>query len=390
MPKILVLDCYRHTLAVIRALEKAGHTIILGCTQEDLSYGNVHYSKACSQTWLHSDIVDSADKFCHELVEFLSQNTDIEAIFPVGEDSLRVILSIHSKLPESVTLISPEKMIVDECLDKPTSVRILESLGITVPKSETITSQQDLEAFKSHTGLPIILKPLDSRHLLLGEKCLRITCEEEYQILMQDKSALSSPALAQSLIEGKRHNCMFVAQDGQLLAYFESKVIRTTKPNDTGYSVLDQSIEPTAQHLSWCKSLVEHYHYTGIGCIQFLKDENTGKSAFLEVNPRTDATIAIATGCGINLPDFAVRACLGEKVTAQTDYRIGLKRHWLMGDITLTKALLLSAPGKLILQLPSLLFHWLFADIRTIWQPSDPGPTIAFYLDKIKRKLFRK
>lgn len=131
--QILVLDCYRHTLTVIRSLSLAGYEVTLGVTADELDRGFVHVSRHVSSTWLHPDIIDDPAGFDAALLDFLGVNPRLKLIYPVGDNSVRKLASIRADISPGVLVTMPENDTVETCLDKPTAREVAKTCQIPVP-----------------------------------------------------------------------------------------------------------------------------------------------------------------------------------------------------------------------------------------------------------------
>lgn len=122
---------------------------------------------------------------------------------------------------------------------------------------------------------------------------------------------------------------------GEMVAYFEHKVLRTDRLDETGYEVEGISVQPTPILRYYCEKLVRVLNYSGVGCVQFLVDMERGALYFFEINPRLDTTCILLSRCGYDFPELALAcaACL-DRVMASTGsvpatYPVGKRVHWL-------------------------------------------------------------
>ena len=156
-------------------------------------------------------------------------------------------------------------------------------------------------------------------------------------------------------------NCNFAAWHGELRVYYEHRVIRTDRPNGTGYIVDAVSIPPTPALRRHTEAFARHFDYTGVGCAQFLVDPQSGAIAFLELNPRLDASCSLPFACGYDFPLLALeiaRRRAGDRadLPAAGEYRVGVRGNWLLGDL---KALRKAARSRIDGAPPTLI--WLGA-----------------------------
>src|SRR5207302_3356313 len=158
----------------------------------------------------------------------------------------------------------------------------------------------------------------DSARHVLERKALIYRSAGEFEAFLTLVGRDPDPAslVLQKFAPGLRHNCHVAALDGQLVAYFQQKVLRTDEPDDTGIGVAGVAVPPSRELREHCEALTMALGYTGIGCIQFLIDEGTGAVAFLEFNARMDSTAALPYQMGLDYPLLAVQLAAYRKARA--------------------------------------------------------------------------
>jgi len=390
--QILVLGCYEHTLTIVRSLAQAGYEVILGVTEEDLERGVVHVSRFVSSTWLHPDVVDDAKNFDRAFLAYLQQNPQLRTVFPVGENSVRELASIRADIPSDVLIAMPDNDVIQTCLNKPSAYQLADKCGIPIPGTRTVRSSAELLAAVNELGLPIIAKPLDSTKLLLNKKCVFIRTKSELEALVQSWPGNEDEYVVQNEITGIRHNCDVVAESGEIKLYFEGEVLRTDRLDYAGNSVFDRSIPPNPSHRKYCEQFIRELNYTGLALIQFLRDPDTGKTVFLEANPRAGAGISLATQCGVDFPAAAVRACAGNSPEYDESYPINRSRASLHDDLLgLRKALVYREVGlnQSLAWLGKAFVGALRADYYATFVWNDMKPTMKIYWNLLTRIFFK-
>ena len=391
--QILVLDCHAHTLTVMRSLSAAGYQTTLGVTKEELDQGFVHASRFVTTTWQHPDIIDEPGAFDAALLSFLGQNPQYKLIFPVGENSVRKLADIRDEIPGDIVIAMPDNDAVNTCLHKPSAYQVAEKCQIPTPGTKTIISKEELRTAVNELGFPSIVKASDSTSLLLGKKCVFVRSQADLKELADNWPGGEEKFVVQNEIRGKRFNCDIVAEKGQLRLYFESEILRTDQPDYAGNSVYDRSIAPNPVHRKYCEQLVNELNYTGVALIQFLNDEKTGNSYFIEANPRAGSTVALPVHCGMDLPSECVRACTGGSSRVDQSYPVGQSQNWLHGDLLgLRKARMnreVSIMGSL-LWIAQAFADFLRADCHTTFVWKDPKPTMLLYWHLLARIFFKQ
>jgi len=391
--EILVLDCHVHTLTVIRSLSRAGYQVTLGVTADELNRGFVHVSQLISSTWLHPDIVDDPAGFDTALLVFLERNPQLKLIFPVGENSVREIASIRAAIPPGVLIAMPENEAVEICLNKARAYRVAEKCQIPVPETRTVNSTQELCAAINELGFPSIVKASDSTSLLLGKKCVFVRTRSDLEALVDKWPDSQDDFVVQNEIKGLRYNCDVVAENGLIQLYFESEILRTDQADYAGNSVFDRSVRPSTLHKDYCERFVADLNYTGLALIQFLRDEHTGESNFLEANPRAGSTIALAVHCGIDLPAASLRAHIGNSSDSDKRYPINRAQNWLHGDLLgLRKARINREVGlrQSFVWLSKAVADFIRADCHASFVWRDPKPTMKLYWSLFARLFNEK
>jgi hypothetical protein len=293
--------------------------------------------------------------------------------------------------------------VIATCLDKWRAQAVAERCGVPVLAARLAASSAELARSARELGAPLVLKRPSSDRSILGHKALLCRSDGELGEALgqlatpEDAPTPNEPVLVQRLAEGHRRNCHFAAREGRVLAYFEQKVVRTDTANGTGYGVEGVSEAPTEELRRHVNAMAAELRYTGVGCVQFMVSEDLSKLFFLEVNPRLDATCALACACGVDFPRLAAELALGAPGAglvgeAGTPYPVGVRAHWLGGDLLgLVRAMrwkevTLSGAVRWMLQLLRAL---LSSRVHLTWDVRDPMPSVYLYLYTIPRGLVR-
>ena len=139
----------------------------------------------------------------------------------------------------------------------------------------------------------------------------------------------------QKYFPGKRRNIYFFAARGKVAASVEVEIDRTDRIDGTGIAVEGHTVTPDRYWCDHLQRLTDSLNYDGAGCLQYLVDEETGQSSFLEVNARLGANFVSVLDCGLDLPLWWVQTSLSQKPTISDDYSYpqGRRYTWLYGDL---------------------------------------------------------
>lgn len=387
--KILVLENHRHTLTVLRSLANAGYDPIVGY-HDPIGEKFIQSSRYTKETWLHPRF-DEGVKLIEALKAFLKRRTDIAYIFPVDDTSTSFLARNYNQISQLCGILMASPIAIEFCLDKVKTYDLVRKQNIPLPEMSVVRNYADLSFQIERIGYPLILKPKTYRESLYGKGCIIFHTLDEFEKYFPGWPESYQELILQRKVLGFRHNCMFTAFNGKVVSYFEMKVCRTEVYDRTGRGVECISVNPSGQRKKYCESLTLKLDYSGIGCIQFLVNEEDGSSYFLEFNPRFDANGALPYFCGVDFPRqvIDVHQCLrGEIISLpqySKDYPVGKRIHWLLGDIS---GMLTALKQREVSSLKVILWFLkiLITFIKTIhhatWSWSDPLPTLVMYKQK--------
>ncbi|MGI9260005.1 MAG: hypothetical protein ACR2QQ_14305 [Gammaproteobacteria bacterium] len=391
--KVLVLGNYRLTLTVIRSLGRAGYHVIVG---SDMKRCFTDYCRYTNETWRHPSIKHDESRFITALNKFLERSQDTPLIFPVGDSQISCISRNLDRLPKSVVVAMPEPATAMDCENKSRMQEVVAKLGIPQPKSEKACNLSELQMLVERIGCPAVIKPNDSLTPFFGEKAIIINSPDELTESMPAWPEGHNHLLVQEFARGERYNCQFIAVRGEIVCYFEYKVLRTDRRNDTGYLVEGISAQPTPKLKMLSEALAQELEYSGAGCAQFFFDRTSGAVFFLEINPRLAATCALPFHCGYDLPRLAVEnaeylaGTRSKPSEERRNYPIGKRTAWLMGDLEAirrdVRAEKCNLPSALA-WLGDSTMALLRTDCHVTWWWKDPLPSLVT-LGRFLKSLF--
>jgi hypothetical protein len=380
--RVLVLGDYRQTVTVVRSLGRAGCRVTLGTYEADSATAR---SRFVADVWRYEN---GCPRRFRDGLEAHLRAARPDYVFTVGETPLRRIIAEAARFAPLATWANPAPAAVAKCFDKREMYASAAKLGIPSLPWESYTGAERWRRSAADMGYPVVVKRKDSSAQVRGRKALICHGPEALEAFLADAGADPDPGslVLQKYGRGRRHNCHVAAANGRLIAFFQQKVLRTDEADDTGIGVLGASVAPSDTLRALCERLTLSLGYTGIGCIQFLVDDD-GAIAFLEFNARMDSTAMLPYRLGYDFPllalrlaDYAAgRAACPAPLTAR--YRTGRAYHWLYGDIG---AWLHCArhgggrPGPLALWAARSAWH-AATSLHLTWELLDPLPTLHLY-----------
>ena len=380
MTSVLVLGDATSALEVVRSLGRCGYRMVVG-TSSLGCYANL--SRYCAETWYHPAIRDSAADFFESLISFLRTRKDIAVIFPT-EDMFLVELSENwDKIPSHVKTVMPSRHNTLLCDDKLAMHELVAKLKIPQANYAVAQGMRALPEKCEELGYPCVALSPDSRCNPLGRTSIIIKSKRQLEELLNDASDSDAKILLRTFVCGTRYNYYFVASEGTILDGVQMKITRTDRIDNTGVQVESWSCAPLPEITRYSEQLLAHMNFSGPGMTQFLVDNESGYTVFLEINPRLGANCALARHLGIDLIKIAFDLTCGllqSSSYGQSEYPSNLRFMWLggilrgirrdrrNGEISFIQALKLSSAAFLASAR---------ADKHICWRFEDPLPALA-------------
>lgn len=361
-------------------MARAGQNVILGFHADAAT---CNYSRYVNETWQHPDPVNARAEFFAALFRLLSERDDIKSIFPVGENDIRLLAEKYEEISSHVPLLMCEPELLSMCLDKPTMSATVDQLGIPQARHMTVTDRQSLFAAADTIGYPCIVKLADSQFLLYRKKALIYKDSDAIHRDFPEWPVENKALVVQTYVAGDRLNLYFFAKHGQITSVGQVLALRTDTIDGTGLSVSGRTVSPSSLLVQYCQSIVQHLNYTGVGCMQFLVDDENGITTFLEHNPRLGAGCLLPYVAGLDLPRIMLEFALGKRTASDEPFypcKIGVQNAWTTGDLIGLKRALISREVGVRGAL-----WWLLALLKTAltsphhltWDWRDPVPTFV-------------
>ncbi len=183
--------------------------------------------------------------------------------------------------------------------------------GMPIPRSQFITSAQDLDAFASTARFPCLLKPLHCRewekmpgtHPLNGSKLATAESAEELRARYDSVSAFTPEVVVQEMIEGpdtaKLVYLSCYSQTGKRLGSCLVRELRTGPILFGSASIVEPVDDPETDELS--DHFLRSIGYAGICELEVKRDTRDGTIKLIEANPRYSGTADAAPYAGVDI-----------------------------------------------------------------------------------------
>lgn len=327
---VLLIGNYRPTVTLARVLSRKGHRILCGLEGHE---GGTDQCRYVDKAWDHPSVVSEPEKFLPALSEFVQQE-NIDVVFPVTEEAV-ILFSKHLRDIESFVAVAMAKPdLIATCLNKMQMMKLAQSLEVPTAPFGQAFSIEELESASDATGFPLVVRPEQSTRRIHNKKAYTFESKSELADTLGCWDSQWGSLIYQRYVTGKRHNVYFAAHQGEVFRQVEAVILRTDMPDGSGLAVLGKTCEPNIKLQQYTEQLVKALDYTGIGCAQYLVNQDTGEISFLEINPRIGGNHNVPESAGLELSSVLIDLALNKSLkTSKVQGKTDLTYHWLTGDV---------------------------------------------------------
>ena len=385
---ILLVGILRNGLTVARQLSRAGHVVHIGVNEPDPW---LFTSRHVRHAFWHPPLDLQPEQALRAIRGHLDAHPEIEVLFPVSEVSVRLFSRLRRRFSDRVALVLPSEQVVETCIDKAAAFDLCGRIGVPIAPHAIVEDGAGLRRAVEAIGRPCVIKPVDALEGIFGRKAIILAAGDDLAAAVPRWPEPHRELCVQSLVEGPRHTVNFAARSGRLVGAVAMETLRTDRSDGLGYTTSFVSIAPHPEVARSLEALVRALDYTGVGCFQAMVDRATGRTSFLEINPRLGGSSGTAEICGLPLSLLAVELALGRPPAAGADpwrYPVGRRIVWTKGDLCGLKHQWRAGTVG-----PAAALRWAAAlageafrrhltfDLR------DPGPSLWIYLHPLLRRL---
>jgi predicted ATP-grasp superfamily ATP-dependent carboligase len=393
--KVLVLDGNENqAVACVRSLCHAGHRVRVGAST---TWSKAGWSRDCSGTFRYPAPEQDIQAFVKSIVTEVKRSHGA-LVLPMTEGTTLPLSANRDLIFEANGRIElPPHDTVLRAFDKQQTTRLAQSLGIAVPETTLVVDDFHACELAHSIRYPVVLKPRSSEEISPTGgirptgRSLYACNAQQFMVAYSHLRSRGSHVLTQEFIEGIGSGYFALMRHGQLLAEFGHRRIRDVHPTGSGSSVR-VSVKPDPQLRDAGLAILQALTWHGVAMVEF-RVRRDGTPVFMEVNGRFWASLALAVYAGVNFPALLARMAGEGDVSESSDYRLGVRCRWLLGDfrhlIEVWRGAPVGYPGRFpgcLRTLASMLipvpgtFHDNFS-----WR--DPLPELGDWLDFGLRRL---
>jgi predicted ATP-grasp superfamily ATP-dependent carboligase len=333
--KVLVLGGNQNqAVASVRSLAAAGHEVWAG---EASSWSKAGWSRSVRGTFEYPDPQQDASGFTTRIFEIAKQQPGT-LILPMTEATTLPLSAQRESLQlAGARLVFPSHADVLRAFSKQETVALASSLGIAVPKTTLVCTQQMAQEASLTSKFPVVLKPSSSVETQADGK-VRLTGRpryarnaEEFLDAYQQMSQVASRVLVQEFVDGEGTGYFALMHHGELRAEFAHRRIRDVHPTGSG-SAVRVSVEPDPQVRAASLAMLKELHWHGVAMVEFRQVPGQ-PPVFMEVNGRFWNSLPLACYAGVDFPALLARMAEMGNIESQDGYRTGVYCRWLLGDM---------------------------------------------------------
>lgn len=312
-------------LGTVRSLGRKGLAVHAAGCGEHMPAGASRYLAADHEIPLYAGDGSDWARRIGELVDEFG----FSLLVPTSDASVAQLAAHRAELGEH-RVAAPDDEALTLFSDKRATRDAAAALGVPVAPGGTIAGEDDALALASELGWPLIVKA--SRSYSLGARTQK-TSVRLVNTTEELRSAIASAedVLVERFMPGFCRGVSVLARNGEVLQAFQHKRLRQEHATGPSSWRVSETLDP--QLLAATKALVAHAGLTGVAMFEFRCNDETGKFALLEVNPRFWGSMQLAADAGADYPALLHGMLVEGTIPEQRfDFPAGLQKRSVWGE----------------------------------------------------------
>ena len=314
-------------LGVVRSLGRAGIPVVCLLEKAQHPVAASRYVRS-----VHICPEPTEDALTAALLSVAQQQNQPPPVFPTSDRHCLLLAKHQEEIDRSVLWHRVSLATVEWFTDKALSHELAQRIGIRVPVTISVSTQEGVSAALAEVPRPWLIKPLGhyvlreggvvAGHLssVLGGKALLSDSAEEVERVVSQAKEQGKAVCIQEYVPGgddRVYEVHTYIRHGGAAAVFVGRKIRQ-HPRLFGSACYAVSVPDwrgdaeLVQAVQWSLSFTREARFSGICHFEWKRHEGTGLAYFIEANPRVSQWGILATRSGTNLPLWAYMDLLGE------------------------------------------------------------------------------
>jgi len=281
------------------------------------------------------DPLERPHEFAESIIA-LARDEQPSLVIPISEAAVLAILPVRSRLLPAVVPF-PDLETFNALTDKQRLLEEASKLGISIPTQQVVPDRASATSLDfSVLRYPVVLKPARSVADSAGRRAkLSVSYagdESELHEKIRCLPTAAFPLLVQQRIVGPGTGIFLLLWDSQERARFAHRRL-CEKPPAGGVSVYRESISVDEDLLERSRALLDRFGWRGVAMVEYKRDAHTSQPYLMEVNGRFWGSLQLAIDAGVDFPRLLAASALGETLSPQRPYRVGVRSRWWWGQV---------------------------------------------------------
>jgi carbamoyl-phosphate synthase large subunit len=270
-------------------------------------------------------VVPRADqeKWIPEMAEIIEKE-EIDLVMPLIDMELQKIPDLRRKIYSDVSFLVPRDEILTATYNKLECNKMLESHGITVPKSRSGDNLSDFP----RSAYPAVIKTKTGQGNSLGTGVDLVSTQNEADAVIQERDETPDNLFIEEYIGGIEYTTEIITTTDNTIIGVVPKEAISTEP----YHRVTRDA-PNIRASS--RRIAKKLQPAGVLNIQQIVAEN--KIYTIEINPRFSASSSLTAAAGVNGYKLAIREKLSLKVNPVYNYERDMHLYRYPQNVHITK-----------------------------------------------------
>lgn len=319
-------------LPILRSLSAKGIEVgVASANRQAISF----FSKYCKDKFLYPSPRENLSLFLKSIQKIV-EKTAYDILLPVGEWSLVPISEHRDKISSHIKLALGSHEAIMKTFDKSLTLKLAMDEAVPVPKTYFVNNLTELNEVAEKASFPAVIK---SRYSWVWNSDKALFSRPSYvnspQELISEFVAVHERfpfPIIQEYIPGTAYHVGTLCSHSQVRAMCCIKEHRTI-PVTGGYATLRESVELDPRMKEYAQRLLSALDWHGVAEVEFKLDQRDSAPKFMEINGRFWGSLELAVAAGIDFPYLLYRLMVDGDVSRAFNYKVGVKRRWLEGDL---------------------------------------------------------
>lgn len=324
--RVLVLgEDTRAFLAVIRSLGRAGldvHTAWCPLSSAALRSRYVRHTHRVSDYRLDDD------QWLDDMQQLMLREK-FDLVLPCTDSSILPLQLHRDRLEPCGRIWLLPDDVYRTCASKAHTHALATSLGIPVAQQQAANDVEEACAAAARFDYPVVLKPETSATAAnpLARRSVRQARNARELRSLAASMLEAGPVLVEQHVMGKGVGVEFLSRDGEIVTAFQHE--RVHEPLTGGGSSYRKSVPLDAAMYEATKRIAAALRYTGVGMVEFKRNDRTGAWILIEINARFWGSLPLSIAAGLDFPRYLYELVVQGTTRVPTSYRTNLYcRHW--------------------------------------------------------------